>query len=83
MLWVLLILNELSGIVACSIQETNRRRVDAEREQREQIYQGATWIELPVTYGHELLNEALALHAESGVPLLTRASARSRFGRQF
>ena len=66
---MLLILNDVTGIKACAVQETTRRRVAAERAQREQIFKDATWVDLPTTYAGQLVDEALALQPEGGLPL--------------
>ena len=66
---MLLILNDVTGIKACAVQETTRRRLAAERAQREQIFQDATWVDLPTTYASQLIDEALALQPDGGLPL--------------
>lgn len=66
---MLLILNDVTGIKACAVQETTQRRVAAERAQRERIFEDATWIDLPTTYASQLVDEALALQSEGGLPL--------------
>jgi hypothetical protein len=66
---MLLILNDVTGIKACTVQETTRRRVAAERVQREQIFKDATWVDLPTTYASQLVGEALALQSEGGLAL--------------
>jgi hypothetical protein len=63
-----LAINDVVGLKDDAIEETTRRRFDAHlREWTDRT--GYTPVEIPVEYGMALLAEALALNAESNLPL--------------
>ncbi|HZR99126.1 MAG TPA: hypothetical protein VFE37_10490 [Chloroflexota bacterium] len=61
------LLNDLAGMKDFFVRDSTRKRLAArEEEMREQ---GGTWVELPIPYAQWLIQEALALNAESGFPV--------------
>ncbi len=61
------LLNDLVGMKDFYVLESTRKKLAArEQELRER---GETWVELPIDYALWLVQEALALNAESGFPV--------------
>jgi hypothetical protein len=64
------VLNDVVGMKDAYTRDSTRKKLAArEAEMREQ--EGMTWIELPIPYAQWLIQEAVALNAESGFPVPT------------
>src|SRR5262249_19339194 len=64
------VLNDLVGMKDAYVRDSTRKRLAA-RAAETRGHEGMTWVELPVTYAQWLIQEALALNAESGFPVPT------------
>jgi GNAT superfamily N-acetyltransferase len=62
---VALVINDIVGMKAASIEQTTRRRAD-ERQERWEQRTGLGWIAIPPEYARRLVGEALELNRESG-----------------
>jgi len=68
------LINDLAGLKDFVVHDTTRKRLAAEEAEARQRGE-FTWVELPVPYAQWLLQEAVALNADSGFPLPTEYHA--------
>ena len=67
---VAMVLNDVVGMKACSVEETTRKRFN-QRFVSWREESGLSWVELPTDYARQLIGEALELNRESGVTIPT------------
>ncbi|HEY7067707.1 MAG TPA: hypothetical protein VII06_39995 [Chloroflexota bacterium] len=67
---IAMVLNDQAGLKDCFVRDSTRKKLAA-REEELRGHQGMEWVELPIPYAQWLIQEALALNAESSfaVPL--------------
>lgn len=68
--WIVAVLNDLAGLKDLTVRDTTRKRLAAQ-EAEVRAKTDFVWVELPVPYGQWLVQEAVALNAESGFALPT------------